>query len=59
VATWSPRSPPTTPVPATSNGSDLTVDQIEFPETRAYVEDVLRRQQEYRHKYAKELGYGG
>jgi soluble lytic murein transglycosylase len=38
-------------------GSDLTVDDIEFPETRAYVENVLERQQEYRHKYAKELGY--
>lgn len=38
-------------------GSDLTVDEIRFPETRAYVEDVLQRQKEYRQKYAKELGY--
>jgi soluble lytic murein transglycosylase len=40
-------------------GSQLTIDEIEFPETRAYVEDVLERQKEYREKYASELGYGG
>jgi soluble lytic murein transglycosylase len=39
-------------------GSDLTIDQIEFPETRAYVELVLERQKEYREKYGSELGYG-
>ena len=38
-------------------GSDLTVDEIPFPETRAYVEDVLDKQRAYREKYAKELGY--
>jgi soluble lytic murein transglycosylase len=38
-------------------GSDLTVDDIPFPETRAYVEEVLEKRDAYRHKYAKELGY--
>ncbi|MFN8163032.1 MAG: lytic transglycosylase domain-containing protein [Solirubrobacterales bacterium] len=38
-------------------GSDLTVDAIPFPETRAYVEEVLDKRQAYREKYAKELGY--
>ncbi|HSS03667.1 MAG TPA: lytic transglycosylase domain-containing protein [Solirubrobacterales bacterium] len=38
-------------------GSDLSVEDIPFPETRAYVEDVLNRQRAYREKYAKELGY--
>jgi soluble lytic murein transglycosylase len=38
-------------------GSDLTVSAIPFPETRAYVEDVLDKQRAYREKYAKELGY--
>ncbi len=38
-------------------GSELTVDDIPFPETRAYVEDVLDKQRAYRDKYAKELGY--
>jgi soluble lytic murein transglycosylase len=38
-------------------GSELTVSDIAFPETRAYVEEVLEKQQEYRHKYATELGY--
>jgi soluble lytic murein transglycosylase len=38
-------------------GSDLTVDEIPFPETRAYVEEVLDKQRAYRDKYAKELGY--
>jgi soluble lytic murein transglycosylase len=38
-------------------GSDLTVTEIPFPETRAYVEDVLDKQRAYRDKYAKELGY--
>lgn len=40
-------------------GAGLSVDQIPFPETRAYVELVLERQKEYREKYASELGYGG
>ena len=38
-------------------GSDLTVDDIPFPETRAYVEEVLEKRSAYRDKYAKELGY--
>ena len=38
-------------------GSDLSVGEIPFPETRAYVEDVLDKQRAYREKYAKELGY--
>ena len=39
-------------------GAGLTVEDIPFPETRAYVEQVLEKRDEYRHKYAKELGYG-
>ena len=31
-------------------------DHISFPETRAYVENVLERQAEYRKNYADELG---
>jgi soluble lytic murein transglycosylase len=38
-------------------GSTLTVEGIRFPETRAYVEEVLDKQRAYRDKYAKELGY--
>jgi soluble lytic murein transglycosylase len=38
-------------------GSSLSVQDIPFPETRAYVEEVLEKQREYRRKYAKELGY--
>ena len=38
-------------------GSDLSVDGIPFPETRAYVEEVLDKQQAYRDKYPRELGY--
>jgi len=38
-------------------GAELTVDDIEFPETRAYVEEVLEKRHEYRKEYAKELGY--
>jgi soluble lytic murein transglycosylase len=39
-------------------GAGLSVDEIPFPETRAYVEMVLERQKEYRQKYGSELGYG-
>jgi soluble lytic murein transglycosylase len=39
-------------------GSDLTVEAIPFPETRAYVEEVLDKRDSYRDKYAMELGYG-
>jgi soluble lytic murein transglycosylase len=38
-------------------GSDLNTSDIQFPETRAYVEGVLEKQGEYRSNYAKELGY--
>lgn len=38
-------------------GSSLTLSDIEFPETRAYVEEVLEKRTEYRRKYARELGY--
>lgn len=38
-------------------GSDLRVEEITFPETRAYVEEVLEKQEAYREEYARELGY--
>lgn len=38
-------------------GADLTVEEIPFPETRAYVEEVLEKRLEYRSEYATELGY--
>jgi soluble lytic murein transglycosylase len=38
-------------------GSDLTLEGIKFPETRAYVEEVLDKQRAYRDKYPRELGY--
>jgi len=38
-------------------GSDLNVSDIPFPETRAYVEEVLEKRRAYREKYARELGY--
>ena len=38
-------------------GADLTVEEIPFPETRAYVEEVLEKRDEYCRKYARELGY--
>jgi len=38
-------------------GSGLTVEEIPFPETRAYVEEVLEKRDEYRQEYASELGY--
>ncbi len=37
-------------------GSDLDVEDITFPETAAYVEEVLEKRGEYREKYADELG---
>ncbi len=39
-------------------GAGLSVEEIPYPETRAYVELVLERQKEYREKYGSELGYG-
>jgi peptidoglycan lytic transglycosylase len=38
-------------------GSELSIEEIPFPETRAYVENVLDKQRAYREKYARELGY--
>jgi soluble lytic murein transglycosylase len=38
-------------------GSDLKLENIRFSETRAYVEDVLDKRDEYRAEYARELGY--
>jgi soluble lytic murein transglycosylase len=38
-------------------GSNLNLADIQFPETRAYVEDVLAKQGEYRREYPEELGY--
>jgi soluble lytic murein transglycosylase len=38
-------------------GSELSVSSIPFPETRAYVEEVLDKRETYRDKYGKELGY--
>jgi soluble lytic murein transglycosylase len=38
-------------------GSEMTIDDIEFPETKAYVKGVLEKQREYRHTYEIELGY--
>jgi soluble lytic murein transglycosylase len=37
-------------------GSGLELEGIEFPETRAYVEEVLDKRQEYRDSYADDLG---
>jgi peptidoglycan lytic transglycosylase len=41
-----------------ARGPTLTVDQIPFGETRAYVSRVLWAQKQYRHTYASQLGYG-
>jgi soluble lytic murein transglycosylase len=41
---------------ARSEGGDLTVSAIPFPETKAYVERVLRAQREYRAIYPHALG---
>ena len=38
-------------------GSNMTIDDIEFPETEEYVRGVLEKQREYRHIYDLELGY--
>jgi soluble lytic murein transglycosylase len=37
-------------------GTSLELGAIRFPETRAYVQGVLSKRQEYRDKYAKDLG---
>ena len=38
-------------------GKTVYVDDISFPETKAYVKKVLEKQREYKHEYALELGY--
>ncbi len=38
-------------------GRTLTIAEIPFPQTQAYVEKVLRAQQQYRQTYPSELGY--
>jgi peptidoglycan lytic transglycosylase len=38
-------------------GSELSIESIRFPETRAYVEEVLDKQSAYREEYHRELGY--
>jgi soluble lytic murein transglycosylase len=37
-------------------GAELQMDGIRFPETRAYVENVLDKREEYRQNYADDLG---
>ena len=39
------------------NGRGMTVDEIPFPETRAYVLRVIKAQRDYRQQYADQLGY--
>jgi soluble lytic murein transglycosylase len=39
-------------------GSNLQLDDIPFPETRGYVEDVLDKRDEYARHYRDELGLG-
>ena len=41
---------------ARAAGRQLTVEEIPFPETRAYVHRVLEAQIEYRRRYAAQLG---
>ncbi len=40
-------------------GSQLGESDIRFPETRAYVNEVLAKQHDYRDQYAGDLGLGG
>jgi soluble lytic murein transglycosylase len=40
----------------TWGGAELDLDDIEFPETRAYVDEVLEKRDQYRENYANELG---
>ena len=37
-------------------GAELERDDIEFPETRSYVDEVLEKREMYREKHAEELG---
>jgi soluble lytic murein transglycosylase len=43
---------------ARSHGHALTIDEIPFPQTRAYVAKVLSAQRRYRRTYPSQLGYG-
>jgi soluble lytic murein transglycosylase len=43
---------------ARSRGHRLTISAIPFPETRDYVSRVLNATKDYRHHYARQLGYG-
>jgi soluble lytic murein transglycosylase len=38
-------------------GADLSIEDIPFPETRGFVEEVLDKREDYRREYAEELGY--
>jgi soluble lytic murein transglycosylase len=42
---------------ARARGHQLTIDDIPFPETRAYVAKVLQAQVDYRTSYPAQLGY--
>jgi soluble lytic murein transglycosylase len=42
---------------ARARGKRFTSADIRFPETRAYVDRVLKAQRDYRHTYASQLGY--
>src|SRR5437764_6337942 len=42
---------------ARGQGRTLTVQDIPFPQTRAYVEKVLGAERDYRRTYASQLGY--
>jgi soluble lytic murein transglycosylase len=42
---------------ARARGQRFRINDIPFPETRAYVARVLQAQKDYRHTYATELGY--
>jgi soluble lytic murein transglycosylase len=39
------------------DGRSLTISEIPFPQTQAYVKKVLRAQRQYRRTYPAELGY--
>ncbi len=43
---------------ARADGHPFALNDITFPETRAYVERVLHAQQDYRRTYPRQLGYG-
>jgi len=43
---------------AEARGATFTVADIRFPETRAFVTNVLERERDYRRAYASELGIG-